>query len=115
MRASRFLLLLVLCAPLAAQPVAFGSSDDPLEWGSTLRPEDGLAVGAGAGPAYLPDEWRAGAYASLEASSGRFSLGLGQTIQEHDPTNRAAEDYAAVYDLLAEAGLVPAGEPDPST
>jgi chromosome partitioning protein len=43
------------------------------------------------------------------------AYGLGQTIQEHDPTNRAAEDYAAVYDLLAEAGLVPAGEPDPST
>ena len=43
------------------------------------------------------------------------AYGLGQTIQEHDPTNRAAEDYAAVYDLLASAGLVPAGEPTPST
>ena len=98
MRASRFLLILVLCAPLAAQPVAFGSSDDPLEWGSTLRPEDGLAVGAGVGPAYLPDEWRAGAHASLDASTGRFSLGLGQTIHSGDSGLYGPEDDE-LYDL----------------
>lgn len=42
------------------------------------------------------------------------AYGLGQTIQEHEPGNRAAADYAAVYDLLSRAGLVPAGEA-PST
>ena len=47
----------------------------------------------------------------IRSSAGMSrAYGLGQTIQEHDPTNRAAADYAAVYDLLARAGLVPAGE-----
>ena len=37
------------------------------------------------------------------------AFGLGRTILEHDPKNRAAQDYEAVYTLMAEAGLVPAG------
>lgn len=98
MRTTRLLLLLALCAPLAAQPIPFGSSDDPLEWGSTLRPEDGLAVGVGGGPAYLPDEWRAGAHTSLDASAGRLSLGLGQTIHSGDSGLYGPEDDE-LYDL----------------
>ena len=37
------------------------------------------------------------------------AYGLGQTIQELHASDRAAHDYAAVYDLLAAAGLVPSG------
>ena len=44
-------------------------------------------------------------------TSTRMSKAYGQglTIQELDASDRAAEDYAAVYDLLAAAGLVPSG------
>ena len=43
------------------------------------------------------------------------AFGLGRTILEHDPKNRAAQDYEAVYGLMAEAGLVPAGDVTPTT
>lgn len=42
------------------------------------------------------------------------AYGLGQTIQEHEPGNRAALDYGAVYSLLAASGLIPAGMVSPT-
>ena len=81
MRAALFpALALVLAGAAAAQPLAFGSSDDPLEWGSALRPADRARVGVLAGPAYLPASWRAAASVDLDASVGRLSVGLGQTV-----------------------------------
>ncbi|MDT7858144.1 ParA family protein [Rubrivirga sp. S365] len=42
------------------------------------------------------------------------AFGLGRVIQEHDRRNRAGQDYAAVYDLLASAGVVPASDVHPA-
>lgn len=73
-------LALLLCGPLAAQPVTFGSADDPFELGSGVRPRDAFAAWALAGPAYLPDTWRTAVAGDVEAARGRLSIAAGATV-----------------------------------
>ncbi|WP_412067482.1 hypothetical protein [Rubrivirga sp. IMCC43871] len=81
----RLLALLALAAPAAvAQPLAFGSADDPFEAGSGFRPVDGIRLAVAAGPAYLPDSWRAAARLDVDGSVGRFSFGAGQAVHSGD-------------------------------
>ncbi|WP_412062994.1 hypothetical protein [Rubrivirga sp. IMCC45206] len=81
----RLLVLFALAATAAAaQPLAFGSADDPFEAGSGFRPVDGLRLAAAAGPAYLPDDWRAAVRLEADGSAGRFSFGVGQAVHSGD-------------------------------
>ena len=73
-------LSLLLALGAAAQPVAFGSSDDVRELGSGVQPEDRTVAAALAGPAYLPDTWRGALRAEAEALRGRLSVGVGATV-----------------------------------
>ena len=93
-----FALVVASAASPPAQPLAFGSADDPLELGTALRPDDRVRLGAFAGPAYLPDDWRAAARLDLEANVGRLSVGLGQTIHSGDGGLYGPEDDE-LYDL----------------
>ena len=72
--------LALLPALAAGQPLAFGSADDVMELGSGVAVEDVVVGGAYGGPAYLPDTWRGAVRAELEAVRGRFSLGVGTTL-----------------------------------
>ena len=74
------------------------------------RRETAELLGSLAGFGAFPDGDLLPPIRSSAALSRAF--GLGETIQEHDPKNRAGADYAAVYGLLVTAGLVPAS---PST
>ena len=75
-------LVLAALAPLGAlaQPVSFGSADDPLELGSGGRRGVRFAAGVLAGPAYLPDTWRTGVRAEVEGQQGVWSVALAQTV-----------------------------------
>ena len=98
-RAAALLLLSALAAgPVAAQPLAFGSSDDVLELGSALRPDDRFRAAGYLGPAYLPDEWRAAGRLEVEALAGRLSVGLGGTVHSGDGGLYGPEDDE-LYDL----------------
>ena len=79
MRHALFLLAL-LCWDAQAQPISFGSADDPLELGSGGRQRTVFSAGVLAGPAYLPDTWRGGARAEVQWQRGPWSLALGQTL-----------------------------------
>ena len=93
------LIALLAAASASAQPLAFGSADDPFELGSELRPEDQAVGAVYVGPAYLPDEWRAAARAEVEAVRGRFSLGVGTTVHSGDSGLYGPEDDEP-YDVL---------------
>ena len=76
----RLALLFLIAASAAAQPVAFGSSDDVGELGSAFQPEDRTFAAGLVGPAYLPDTWRGAARVEGAALRGRLSVGLGATV-----------------------------------
>ena len=84
--------LAALSAPALGQPLAFGSSDDPLELGSEFRPADQAHAAAYVGPAYLPDAWRGAARAEVEALRGRLSVGVGATVHSGDGGLYGPED-----------------------
>ena len=72
--------LALVWAPLAAaQPLAFGSSDDLFERGGGGDRPDGAELAVWVGPAYL-DAWRGGLGARLDAGQGRASLGLEDSV-----------------------------------
>ena len=72
--------LLLLAASAAAQPVRFGSADDPLERGTGIGFTDRASASVYAGPAYLPDTWRGAVRVQGEVARGRFSAALGATV-----------------------------------
>ena len=80
MRPLALLLLAAMSAPLAAQPLRFGSADALDELGSGRPARDVVEVSGAVGAAYLPAAWRGAVQGRLEASAGRVSLGLGQTV-----------------------------------
>lgn len=80
MRRACLLFVALLGWTVHAQPVAFGSADDPLELGSGGRWRPALSASVLAGPAYLPDTWRAGVRAEFDAQRGPWSLSLAQTV-----------------------------------
>ena len=93
------LLALAAASGPAAQPVVFGSADDPLERGALFGPRDRLVVHAVAGPAYLPDTWRTAVRVAAEGRRGRWSLGLGGTV--HPGAGGLYEPEAdEAYDVL---------------
>lgn len=98
----RLLTLAVLAAlatsSASGQPLSFGSSDDVLELGSALRPNDRMQAAIYGGPAYLPDDWRAAARVEAEALSGRLSIGIGGTVHSGDGGLYGPEDDE-LYDL----------------
>lgn len=84
MRSPAALLLVVLvltAAPVVAQPLDIGASDDLFESGRTAPAGARGSVRGGVftGPAYL-DAWRGAVRAEMDARQGRFSLGLGATL-----------------------------------
>lgn len=98
MRYRLLLVLLAACGPLAAQPVTFGSADDPLEVRTDLGGPSRAGVLALAGPSYLPDEWRTALRLDVEAAAGRLSAALGGTIHSGSPLYGPEADEA--YDAL---------------
>ena len=92
------LLAALAAVAVTAQPLAFGSSDDPLELGSGFRPADQIHAAAYVGPAYLPDAWRGAARAEVEALRGRLSVGLGATLHSGQGGLYGPEDDE-LYDL----------------
>ncbi|MEM1116715.1 MAG: hypothetical protein AAGJ11_09425 [Bacteroidota bacterium] len=93
--------LLALSGPLAAQPLAFGSADDPLEADTDLGGLARAGVLALAGPSYLPDEWRTAVRLDVEAASGRWSAAVGTTLHSGSPLYgpEADEPYDALRAL----------------
>ncbi|MDT7857540.1 hypothetical protein RQM47_12885 [Rubrivirga sp. S365] len=103
MRPLLVVVLALLPALAAGQPLAFGSSSDVMELGSGPLgdgPAPAVVVGGVyGGPAYLPDTWRGAVRAEVEAARGRFSLGVGTTVHPaagglYDP--EADEAYDAL-------------------
>lgn len=82
-----------------AQPISFGSADDPLELGSGARRGDSFSASALGGPAYLPDTWRTGVRAEIEAQRGVWSVALAQTVHPGAGGLYGPEDDEA-YDAL---------------
>lgn len=80
------------------QPLAFGSSDDVLELGSSIRPEERFRAAGYLGPAYLPDTWRGAGRLEVEALAGRLSIGLGGTVHSGD-NGLYAPEGDELYDL----------------
>ena len=101
----RLLVLLLLAASASAQPVAFGSADDPLELGSGFSPRDRTQAAVYAGPAYLPDTWRGALRAEAYAMRGRLSVGLGATVHPgagglYGPEADQLEDLARIVEYV---------------
>ena len=99
MRASVLALLLVCSVPSAAQPLRFGSADALDEWGTGRDGRDRVELAGFGGAAYVPASWRGALRAEIEATSGRISVGLAQTI--HPATGGLYGPEAdEAYDLL---------------
>ena len=96
--AALLLLTVAVGAAAASQPLAFGSSDDVLELGTSIRPEDRFRAAGYLGPAYLPDEWRAAGRLEVEALAARLSVGLGGTVHSGDSGLYGPEDDE-LYDV----------------
>lgn len=84
---------------VAAQPIDFGSADDPMEQPRTLLGAPWLVGAAYAGPSHLNDTWRAAGAIALEGRAGPWSLGLGGSLHlgsdgMYDPETDETYDLA---------------------
>ena len=101
----RLLLFVLLAAGASAQPVAFGSADDPMELGSGFQPRDQSRAAVYAGPAYLPDTWRGALRAEAYGQRGRWSAGVGATVHPgagglYDPEADELYDLARAVEYV---------------
>ena len=78
------LLAAAAAAPVAAQGVTFGASDDPLEAPVASFARAGGYAAAYAAPAYLGASWRAAVAVEGAYRSGPLSVGLGGTLHSGD-------------------------------
>lgn len=71
----------LLAAPeAAAQPLAFGAADDPLELGSSPSSPDRVVLEAYGGPAFLRAGWRTALHGEATVLRGRFSASVGGAL-----------------------------------
>ncbi len=80
LRAYTLVFLFAGSAAATAQPVDFGSADDPMEQPRTLLAAPRLTGAAYLGPSFLNDTWRLAGAASLVGRAGPWSLGLGGSL-----------------------------------
>ncbi|MFN3596781.1 MAG: hypothetical protein ACK41D_05880 [Rubricoccaceae bacterium] len=91
----------LLLAPGAlAQPIPFGSGDDPLELDlQPIQARPRVWAGAYAGPAFVRNRWRVALAAEAEAQVGRVSVGVAEAIHPAAGGLYGGE-FDAPYDAL---------------
>lgn len=94
-----FFLAFLLAGPTAAQPISFGSADDPAEAPPRdVRPAEARVTALG-GPGFIGAEWQTALGLELDAAAGPLSMRIGGRF--HAGVNGINESETdELYDLL---------------